>query len=348
MLAHVPVCGARTRSLGGALLLLILQSCQAVWTRSLGGDAGKPRFNVAIERWNATHFLSVRNVQRPRYTRGAACRDAAVVVAMIGQWQLGEERTRVEARDPLRRCLDRRNFRLNGPEDARILNLHSTTYMIIYAEHAGNNRRQFFRFLHGYRTLSKEVELTAPGLNAVEKNWVPFLDVDQKPHVWRWLEDEDGYGVAHLIDLRSGVLGEALRQRSFLRSFVLSAPGPKAKICGGTPAVALNTTHRVGFGHVTRNRRYYTVFAYVFEAQSPFRMVACSKEFRFRGLGDESSVDFDVATRPDIEDMIQFPVGLVVDGDQLLVSWGRDRNRETRASSLRLAELGLARLPRLE
>ena len=329
-------------------LLLVLPTCRAVWTRSLGGDAGKPRFNVAIERWNATHFLSVRNVQRPRYTRGAACRDAAVVVAMIGQWQLGAERTRVEARDPLRRCLDRRNFRLNGPEDARILNLHSTTYMIIYAEHAGNNRRQFFRFLHGYRTLSKEVELTAPGLNAVEKNWVPFLDVDQKPHVWRWLEDEDGYGVAHLIDLRSGVLGEALRQRSFLRSFVLSAPGPKAKICGGTPAVALNTTHRVGFGHVTRNRRYYTVFAYVFEAQSPFRMVACSKEFRFRGLGDESSVDFDVATRPDIEDMIQFPVGLVVDGDQLLVSWGRDRNRETRASSLRLAELGLARLPRLE
>ena len=139
---------------------------------------------------------------------------------------------------------------------------------------------------------------------------------NQKPHVWRWLEDEDGYGVAHLVDLRSGVLGEAIRQRSFLRSFVLSAPGPKAKICGGTPAVALNTTHRVGFGHVTRNRRYYTVFAYVFEAQSPFRMVACSKEFRFRGLGSESSVDFDVATRPDIEDMIQFPVGLVVDGDQ--------------------------------
>ena len=55
-----------------------------------------------------------------------------------------------------------------------------------------------------------------------------------------------------------------------------------------------------------------------------------------------------MATRPDIEDMIQFPVGLVADGDQLLVSWGRDRNRETRASSLRLAELGLARLPRLE
>ena len=77
-------------------------------------------------------------------------------------------------------------------------------------------------------------------------------------------------------------------------------------------------------------------------------MVACSKEFRFRGLGSESSIDFDVATRPDIEDFIQFPVGLVVDGDQLLVSWGRDRNRETRASSLTLAELGLARLPRLE
>ena len=74
MLAHVPVCGVRTRSLGGALLLLLLPSSQAVWTRSLGGDAGKPRFNVAIERWNATHFLSVRNVQRPRYTRGAACR----------------------------------------------------------------------------------------------------------------------------------------------------------------------------------------------------------------------------------------------------------------------------------
>ena len=164
-----------------------------------------------------------------------------------------------------------------------------------------------------------------------------FLDQNQKPHVWRWLEDEDGYGVAHLVDLRSGALGEAMRQRSFLRSFVLSAPGPKAKICGGTPAVALNTTHRVAFGHVTRNRRYYTVFAYVFEAQSPFRMVACSKEFRFRGLGSESSVDFDVATRPDIEDMIQFPVGLVVDGDQLLVSWGRDRNRETRASSLSLS-----------
>ena len=55
-----------------------------------------------------------------------------------------------------------------------------------------------------------------------------------------------------------------------------------------------------------------------------------------------------MATRPDIEDMIQFPVGLVVDGDSLIVSWGRDRNRETRASSLTLAELGLARLPRLE
>ena len=160
MLAHVPVCGLRTRSLGGALLLLVLPTCQAVWTRSLGGDAGKPRFNVAIERWNATHFLSVRNVQRPRYTRGAACRDAAVVVATIANWQLGEERTRVGARDPLRKCLDRRNFRLNGPEDARILNLHSTTYFVIYAEHAGNNRRQFFRFLHGYQTLSPEKELT--------------------------------------------------------------------------------------------------------------------------------------------------------------------------------------------
>jgi len=77
-------------------------------------------------------------------------------------------------------------------------------------------------------------------------------------------------------------------------------------------------------------------------------MVACSKEFRFRGLGSESSIDFDVATRPDIEDFIKFPIGLVVDGDSLIVSWGRDRNRETRASSLRLAELGLARLPRLE
>ena len=73
--------------------------------------------------------------------------------------------------------------------------------MIIYAEHAGNNRRQFFRFLHGYQTLSKETELTSSNLNAVEKNWVPFLDQNQKPHVWRWLEDEDGYGVAHLIDL---------------------------------------------------------------------------------------------------------------------------------------------------
>ena len=96
MLAHVPVCGARTRSLGGALLLLVLPTCRAVWTRSLGGDAGKPRFNVAIERWNATHFLSVRNVQRPRYTRGAACRDAAVVVATMANWQLGAERSRAE------------------------------------------------------------------------------------------------------------------------------------------------------------------------------------------------------------------------------------------------------------
>ena len=101
----------------------------------------------------------------------------------------------------------RRNFRLNGPEDARILNLHSTTYFVIYAEHAGNNRRQFFRLLHGYQTLSKETELTSSNLNAVEKNWVPFLDADQRPHVWRWLEDEDGYGVAHLIHGISGHQG---------------------------------------------------------------------------------------------------------------------------------------------
>ena len=37
--------------------------------------------------------------------------------------------------------------------------------------------------------------------------------------------------------------------------------------------------------------------------------------------------------------MIQFPVGLVVDGERALVTWGTNRNTESRATRVALAEL---------
>jgi len=321
--------------------LLLLPAAAAVWTRSLGGDAARSRFNVALARLNATHFLSTRNVQRLRWTRdGTTCRDAKVVVATVARWTL-EDVTSVDARDPLRKCLDRRNFRVNGPEDARLLRFQST-FLVIYAEHVGSARRQFIRVLHDDMSLAPAQELTYTNLNSVEKNWVPFLDRDGRVHVWRWLEDDQGQAVAHALNVGTGALGAPVAQPSRLRGVV----GPlKATLSGGTPAISLNATHRVAFGHVARHRRYYTIFAYVFEAASPFLLVAASPEFRFHGMHDASALDFDVTSRPPVEDRIQFPVGLAADGEALLVSWGRDRNRETRVSRVAVGELGLVRLP---
>ena len=106
------------------------------------------------------------------------------------------------------------------------------------------------------------------------------------------------------------------------------------------PGHQCGSRERDSHGGFQRHRRWYTLFAYWFAAEPPFGFAAATREFRFAvAAGGETAVDYDVATKPGVEDMIQFPVGLVVDGERALVTWGTNRNTESRATRVALAEL---------
>ena len=140
-----------------------------------------------------------QNAQRPRYTRGAACRGASSAT-------IGRDDGKLAARgraDPRRGARSaRRGVLIEGelpfewpggrahPQPAFHRHISSST-----AEHARQQpaESQFFRLARVIRTLSKETALTSclkfERARGVEKNWVPLLD---RPEAARlaWLEDE--------------------------------------------------------------------------------------------------------------------------------------------------------------
>ena len=332
--------------------LLLTSTNSAIVTTFLPGQ-----FNAAVAGLAAPFTLNnvaydgvaARNEQFP--PRRASClKELGITLALVSTttWA-SRDVARFGPGDAGRTCRDARNFRVNGPEDARLLALNATHVLALYADFARGSRRMFRRSLdvRGFR-LSEPLELSfareaAGRLGAVEKNWSPFrrgADV----YVWQWLDDANGASAVHRLRVDAARLepvAAVAGAGAALREAVLGAgDARRAKLSGGAPPARLNGSHYLGVGHVQRHRRWYTLFAYWFAAEPPFGFAAATREFRFAvAAGGETAVDYDVATKPGVEDMIQFPVGLVVDGERALVTWGTNRNTESRATRVALAEL---------
>lgn len=249
------------------------------------------------------------------------------------------------------RCRDARNFRVAGPEDARLVSMGGGVYVVLYNAPAGSNRRQYVRSLDpaaGVAAFGPARELGVSGggppLGRVEKNWVPFY-VGGRLHVWQWLAGPGG-AISYRVDVATGSLyGRAADPAggAALRRAVLGGSGSaKAVVSGGTPGLRLNASTFLGLGHVQRRRRYYSCFAYWFSASPPFRLLAATREFRFPDVGRGGAlVEAESAGKPGPEDRIQFPMGVAraAAGDAVLVSWGAKANAESRVTALPLAAL---------
>ena len=264
-----PEAGARTyyfgQTMNAAHTILASQDGRlAEWiVRTVNKDYKLPRRNGCT----VTKFIRVELY---------SCRNASVQSADI------------EPSLPKRTCTNLRNFRTNGPEDARLVVLEPSTFGLVSNNWVGERRaptdgppdskHQFVALgvvtadgvlrLQRSRPLYKAWPVDRDGnqlFGALEKNWVPFA-VASEPgedtlHVFQRL-DEPGSGasIAFAVDAATGALkrryacpgaGSALRARLGLPAGEWDAH----PISGGTNAVRINTTHFLAFGHTMRAAR---------------------------------------------------------------------------------------------
>jgi predicted GH43/DUF377 family glycosyl hydrolase len=168
---------------------------------------------------------------------------------------------------------------------------------------------------------AKEILLARPGSgHQVEKNWTPFVYQGElhliyqtnPPTVYRLdlatLDDDGPWAVAHFVsqsDVRADFSFGSMR--------------------GGTPAIfAPELDQYISFFHGARNfdfgigrQRYYMMGAYTFDKEPPFTI---------RSLTQDPIAIPEPNDAPLGSSRIVYPEGLVDDGDNYVVSYGRNDN----------------------
>ena len=185
-----------------------------------------------------------------------------------------------------------------GPEDPRFISIGSSSY-ILYNDVYEDKTAMFLYNL----TTQMETKLQYSQANSVEKNWSPFVHNNQL-YVSYFIDPH----IVLKVDVESGMCEKVVENPQV----------GSLKICGGTPAIYIEQLNAyLGIGHVYTSgalkwfRNYYCV-AYIFEAEYPFNMRHVGALFRF----------FRHTTF--IRSRIEFPVGLELQGNSLLISVGVD------------------------
>jgi predicted GH43/DUF377 family glycosyl hydrolase len=166
---------------------------------------------------------------------------------------------------------------------------------------------------------AKELVVAAPGLGRrIEKNWTPFvyngaihlIYKTNPPIVFRLdmatLDDDRPRAVAHLVAQNHEMVDFGFGQMR-----------------GGTPALYVpELDEYISFFHASRDvdlgsgrKRYYLMGAYTFAPEPPFAI---------RRLTRTPLATPEAADVPHGSTRIAFPQGLVDNGEQFLVSYGRD------------------------
>lgn len=150
----------------------------------------------------------------------------------------------------------------------------------------------------------------------IEKNWTPF--------VW-----QDKLLLSYTISPQVVVDPHAKEVFSISEE---EFPWEWGEIRGGTPAIRLDEGHYLSIFHSCskmksfyspdKEVRHYFMGAYVFESEPPFRVTAISKK-PIIAKGFYSGKHY-VRTWTPLRCV--FPVGIVDEGDTILISYGRDDN----------------------
>ena len=202
-------------------------------------------------------------------------------------------------------------------------------------------------------------------LSRLEKNWSPFFvrggggtraRYDGGAFVHQWLPDERGKCVVFRLAIShsAGELTERFESECGWLRAALGAPS-HAVISGGTPAVAINSSHHLAIGHTMDSHcnrkssdalareacfrdnleRDYALFAYVFESAPPFQLTGATPLFSLQPAASEGTSANDPLGAASVltlfrdhtqyrrSQMVRFPVGLFVDPSDLAwISWG--------------------------
>lgn len=193
-----------------------------------------------------------------------------------------------------------KHFRVNGPQDTRILPLGGRSALLfttdnVRSDSSGGVRRTIRKqpvlrhVTFGTDGASWELGAAVPvsspsasvyALGKIEKNWAPFTVDAENVYAHAWL-DLQGTSVALKLNATDGrVMARYESQHGGLH-VPMRAPATAA-ICGGTPAIRLNASHFLAIGHTRYPPpgRGYGMFAYTLKATPPFGLQGITSEFQ--------------------------------------------------------------------
>jgi len=202
----------------------------------------------------------------------------------------------------------------NGQDDPR-LTLHRGKPLLSFAGIYAEKKADTFRIsqLYAYLNELKVYSLASASQQQREKNWTPFSIGDRLFFV---------YSICPHVVLE--VEGERIINEYVTNN---SHPWSGGFLRGGTPPIKNSETTYLSFFHGNKPiPRYgthpdydYSIGAYEFEAEPPFRIVRQSDPLVWAGYEDR------VVDRPDVR--VVFPAGVEMVGDSWLVSSGSQDDR---------------------